>query len=494
MGGACSRRLVQFVTAHVAVCTLIAVGGLWTGPIQDDMAEAWAWGREFQLGYAKHPPFFAWVAGAWFLLFPRLDWCFYLLSAVNGAIGLAGVWFLAGRFLQGRARLAAVLLTGLVPLQTIVAINYNASSALLSSWPWAVYFFVRSMESCRIGHGLLFGVLAAMALLTKYFSALLLLSCFVASLFHPHARRYYRSPAPYAAVAAFLVLIAPHVHWAMLNDLPTVQYALLKTWQPRISTSYRVVIVTLMAVGIHGLMLLGLLRAFGRATPHLLRGALLSIKEPHRAWIWTLALGPFVLMLISVLVFNVKLNSKFLTPLFFLVPTALLAFSCADVTAQRLRSIARLWALAACACAIVGLPLSYAMFRLQLGLAQEPSRELARAATDVWHHKFGTPLRIVAASRDYGHALAFYSADAPSHFIDASYVVAPWVTPARVEREGLLVACRLDDAACLERAAKFESRHSIREQVSVFRSHMGYNAPSIAFVLILIPPSGQHAG
>src|SRR5215813_11902438 len=86
------RRFWLFLAAHISVCTLVAVIGLWTSPLQDDMAEAWVWGKEFQLGYSKHPPVFAWIAGAWFLLFPHFDWCFYLLSAVNGAIGLAGVW------------------------------------------------------------------------------------------------------------------------------------------------------------------------------------------------------------------------------------------------------------------------------------------------------------------------------------------------------------------------------------------------------------------
>ena len=34
--------------------------------IHNDMAEAYVWGREFQLGYNQHPPFWAWICGAGF--------------------------------------------------------------------------------------------------------------------------------------------------------------------------------------------------------------------------------------------------------------------------------------------------------------------------------------------------------------------------------------------------------------------------------------------
>ena len=39
--------------------------------INHHVFDAFAWGREFQLGYAQHPPFWAWLRGTWFLAFPR---------------------------------------------------------------------------------------------------------------------------------------------------------------------------------------------------------------------------------------------------------------------------------------------------------------------------------------------------------------------------------------------------------------------------------------
>src|ERR1700744_2447906 len=54
--------------------------------IKHDMAEAYAWGQEFQFGYNQHPPFWAWICGAWFLIFPRANWAFALLSMLNAGV------------------------------------------------------------------------------------------------------------------------------------------------------------------------------------------------------------------------------------------------------------------------------------------------------------------------------------------------------------------------------------------------------------------------
>src|ERR1700741_4975915 len=60
--------------AFVAVWTLTASLADGAGALHHDVVEAYAWGREFQWGYYKHPPFWSWLSGAWFLVFPRANW------------------------------------------------------------------------------------------------------------------------------------------------------------------------------------------------------------------------------------------------------------------------------------------------------------------------------------------------------------------------------------------------------------------------------------
>src|SRR5262245_3089049 len=145
------------LTVSLGVCALCATWTLGWGSLHPDMTEAWMWGKEFRLGYAKHPPLFAWIAGAWFWLLPRSDGSYYLLAAVNAAVGLCGVWMIAGRLLERERRWVAMLLLLLTPYFSLYAARYNANSALLASWPWAVYFFVRSIETRRLADGAAFG-------------------------------------------------------------------------------------------------------------------------------------------------------------------------------------------------------------------------------------------------------------------------------------------------------------------------------------------------
>ena len=125
------------VLASLAVFTL-----LWTvyftvteAPvaIKHDMAEAYTWGIEWQLGYNQHPPFWAWICGLWFSVFPRTGWAFALLSSLNAATGLLGAWMAIGNFAEGAKRRAAWVLLLLTPLYTFYAYKYNANTIFFRS-------------------------------------------------------------------------------------------------------------------------------------------------------------------------------------------------------------------------------------------------------------------------------------------------------------------------------------------------------------------------
>ena len=105
-----------------AFVAFVAVWGLYAAisdapiAIHQDMSEAYVWGREFQLGYNQHPPFWAWIAGVWFSLMPRTTWSFDLLAVLNAGIGLLGAWWLIGDFTTGARRIAATVLLLLTPV------------------------------------------------------------------------------------------------------------------------------------------------------------------------------------------------------------------------------------------------------------------------------------------------------------------------------------------------------------------------------------------
>ncbi len=62
-----------------------------------DMVENFAWGIGWQLGYYKHPPFFAWASAAWFLVFPRTNVFYHLLSMTSVAVAMWAMWRISTR-------------------------------------------------------------------------------------------------------------------------------------------------------------------------------------------------------------------------------------------------------------------------------------------------------------------------------------------------------------------------------------------------------------
>ncbi len=193
--------------------------------LHHDVLEAYAWGKEFQPGYNQHGPFWAWIAGFWFLLFPTANTSFIVLAVLNATLGLLGAWRLAGLFAQGRDRDAATLLLLATPFYTFLSFKYNANTIFLSLWPWTLFYFVKSLDKMRTQDAVLFGVLAAASILSKYFAIVLLLTCAVSLAFHENGRKYIRSPLPYIAAGVFSLIVLPHFIWLIASGAPPVAYA-----------------------------------------------------------------------------------------------------------------------------------------------------------------------------------------------------------------------------------------------------------------------------
>ena len=90
-----------FAAVHAVLWTLILVNLKAGQDVHMDVAEAYAWGQKFLLGYGKHPPLSGWVAGVWFRLFPVTDWATYALAMAT--LGLRARDLLAAGAARGRS-------------------------------------------------------------------------------------------------------------------------------------------------------------------------------------------------------------------------------------------------------------------------------------------------------------------------------------------------------------------------------------------------------
>ncbi len=486
--GLSSRGIFAFLALHVAIWTVVPTVAGSTGVLHIDMTEAYAWGQEFQLGYTKHPPVFPWVAGAWFSVFPRTQWAFFLLSAVAAAVGLAGVWLLAGRLLSPAHQTAALLLSVLTPFFNTLAATFNANSILLLVWPWTVYAFVRSIDTGRRIDAILFGALAALALLSKYSSILLLVVCFAAALLHPRARGYFASPAPYLAMAVAGLLFAPHLLWAIGNHLSTVNYVLEKEHIGRLEGLQLATTSMLGALAFLGLAALAFVTAAGRSWASSIRAAVVAAGSPQWRWLTVLALGPSLLTVLAGLAIGIKVSSNFLIPAFFVIPVAILAHSGLVFGPDQLKVLRRFvtgWFVVA----LIGAPLfAFAVFARQSDLTTEPRAEIAVYATRAWREATGRPPTIAGGSAAYGLGLPFYSPDRLRYYDIHQPSATPWITSEMIASQGVLIVCQDGDSTCADNAGRLPA--ASRQLLRIRLSHqvLAWRSPEFGFEVHLLLP------
>jgi len=127
-----------FAAVHAVLWTLILVN-LKTGQdVHMDVAEAFAWGQKFLLGYGKHPPLSGWVAGVWFMIFPVTDWATYALAMATLGCGLIICWLVALRVVDRRRAFFVVVMLALYPIFNFKGFKYNPDLLQLVTLPLAV--------------------------------------------------------------------------------------------------------------------------------------------------------------------------------------------------------------------------------------------------------------------------------------------------------------------------------------------------------------------
>jgi 4-amino-4-deoxy-L-arabinose transferase-like glycosyltransferase len=480
--------LLVILVLYVPALMVLAMASNGWGPLHHDMTEAWAWGKEFQLGYAKHPPFTAWVVGLWFAIMPRTDWSFYLLSSLNVAVALAGVWMLASIFFGKRGRMASIFFLMLTPSFSLWALKFNVNAPLISTWPWTTYFFLRSLETRRIDFSLCAGLVGAMALLTKYYSLALFATLLLVAILHPDRQRYFASAAPYLTNAIGVLAVLPHAWWSIGAGFPTIDYAISKTEYGVAvarATSIRAVAGALASLGI---ATGSYAFAFGVQSSTLLRNSVVASFKSKNAWLTCLAHGPLLLTIAAYLFANARITAGFLLPAFFALPIVFLVLSHANVSSAVVRKLAFCVAAGWLVLAAISPLVTYYEFAFGDQEILEPRREIAIDATALWNTTFRRPLRYVSGEVALATAVTFYSPDSPSYFMYYEPENSPWAPIAQAHKEGVLIICREASDWCINGAATYAGPTAIRSTHEVGTRFLGREGKPQRFVLVMRPP------
>lgn len=497
--------VIGFAIAHAVLWTIILVNLKAAQDVHMDVAEAFAWGQKFQLGYGKHPPLSGWVAGLWFALFPVTNWSTYALAMTVVSLGMVISWFTALRVVDRRRAFLVVVMLALYPIFNFKGFKYNPDLLQLVTLPLVVLAYLNAFEKCTARSGRWLGIAGALALMTKYWVLTMIGAVGLAALIHPDRLRYLKSPAPWVAILVMFILMSPHLIWLKQVDFVPLTYAgdvyghLTRAQNIQLVIGYVLHNVGLLAVPVL-LAVLSLAWNSRRWMSPLAAVARNWSRGPNDAVNYSQALNVWLIQIIvavgpplGALAFMIYMKTDWGISLFFLTPLALVAIPALRVPRRALFNITAIWLVITLAM----LPAS--RWIAEREIARNPNgsptlsarSELARELTQAWRLRFGTRWAVVAGTTEMNQALAFYSPDHPAPYTPGEAWGAGLTSLDEAKRLGFIGVCDTTDGrlpAC-EAWMKENGRNFEQLTITTQRFFQGHPGPAITWKVFIVPPA-----
>jgi 4-amino-4-deoxy-L-arabinose transferase-like glycosyltransferase len=437
---------------QLVVWTLLPA--LTSGNLQLDLAEGLALGREWQLGYWKHPPLPWWVTDLAYRLTGTIE-AVYILGPLAAAVCCYAVWLLAREVAGTTKALIAVAALAAIHYYNISVVKFAHDQMQLPFWALTGLFFWRAIVRGRVTDWALAGLFLAGAFWSKYAAFALAATLGLVLLIDPVARRAWRTPGPYVMAAVFALVIAPNIWWLVNHDFMPFRYV-----DQRAASAARWYQYFLFPLRWTG-------GQFAYVLPALLLLALLYLPRApikreaagddtafNRHYVTALALGPFAMTTIVAALLGRQPIAMWGYPLWSFAPLAVLMVWPPSLEPAQLRRFA-----AGALAVLIAFPFGYAIAELGEPLIRDRAkatqfagRTLAETITRQWREKTGTPLvyvggaRVIAGPREAlgsgqfpSNNIAVYSPDRPHVIVNGELAISPWIDAADLDRRGAVL-------------------------------------------------------
>ncbi|MGB6976193.1 MAG: glycosyltransferase family 39 protein [Gammaproteobacteria bacterium] len=482
--------LFIFWAIHIFFWTLLPTLLQHNAPL--DVIEGLAWGQQWAWGYDKHPWLAPWLTELASLLGGHAVWTIYLLSQLAIVLCFWATWRLARDLLPARHAVAAVLVLEGIFYYNFTSVEFNPNVAMLPLWALSILTLHRALKLQGILTWILVGIFAGLAMMTKYFSALLMLCQLLFLISEPDARRSFKRAGPYLALLVFLLVITPNLVWLAKHNFISLHYAMNRTnaitrlWWHHLIYPIQFSLSQFLAVLPALIIFLPCLRG---------EKSLLSLSVFDRRFLYWMGIGPFLLVILLSLFGGIELRSMYGTPLFSLLGVLLIIQICPALTTQQFHAVWRntiivfILFLVAFIASTIGKP-------YLLGDAKRinfPGPEIALQVTQQWRHQYQMPLKYVAGDRWLAGNVAFYSPDHPIAYFDWDPTISFWIDEQRLRRDGAIFIWDVQEQGKLlpaKIAARFPQ--AITLPIQYFASPIApHKVPPVIIGVAFLPPQNS---
>ena len=403
-----------------------------------DATEGAMWSRSLQWGYPRDPWVNALLTKIALLVSFDHDWGLYLFSQLMVLLSMWSIWRLAKIILKNiYLAIVAPILLVVIQYYNIGVIDFNDNTCLLGLWSVTILYYYRSITTNRLKYWIFLGFLAGLAMMAKYYTAILLISMLCFIVFERSNYKIFKEYKIYLSLIIVFIISIPHTIWLFKYDFVPVQFSLSVLNRDQDITSYvtkhffyglRFFIIQI--VTFSSAVLLFLFGFFGKNK--LALNKIEFVRSYDLKFLIFIGCLPFIFTVLISMVTGWHIYTMWGIPLLNLWSIILIAIFKPILTKAKLLRIITL-AYIITIIFILGYILS--MIRSKTSSGNYPTKEIATVVSDFWHQKYNKKLKyIIGYNRPVSYMVRY--TENTQGIIDFNPKLNPAISMNDVEKNG----------------------------------------------------------
>ena len=399
-----SKIFFTFLFAHLAIWTLVPA--LTNQNLPLDTIEALAWGSNLDWGFNKHPPLSAFSVEIFYQIFGNQDWAYYFLSQLFVISTFFIVWIFSKEFFQNYTySLISVLLLEGIYFYNFTTPEFNVNVCQLPFWALSVLYAWKGSKDNKTLDWLLFGLFAALGILSKYLFIYLLVAMDV-FFSYMLIKKKINLKSLIFFISFFLVLL-PHLIWLTENDYVTITYALHRTEtgnQNLLDHLFHPIIFLGKQIGILVSFFLMVFFLVQRIKTKF------NFKDEKLLFLLTINIVPIILMFLTSMLMGAKIRTMWMTPFYLFFGVLLVYIFQSQINLNKLKGFVSVFLVL-----FIFSPFAYAYISITETdkRTDYPGREIADKIQVWWNNENNSKIDFIFGNEWVAGNLCYHLKDRP---------------------------------------------------------------------------------
>ena len=393
-----------FLFVHLIVWTFVPTISNNNLPL--DTIEALAWGSNLDWGYNKHPPLSTFFLEVFYQIFGNQDWVYYFLSQLFVVFTFFIIFKFSEDFFKNKVHsLISVLLLEGVYFYNFTTPEFNVNICQLPFWALSVLYCWKGYKNNKTNDWLLFGLFAALGILSKYLFIYLLLAIDIFFIFIIINKKF--NYKWLISLVIFFLILTPHLIWLVENDYITINYGLHRTGTGNQNFFDHI---------IYPMTFLG--KQFGVLIPFFLMLLFviskfkikLKLKDNKLIFLLIINIIPIILMFLTSMIMGVKIRTMWMTPFYIFFGVLIVYIFKDKIKINKLNNFIIIFLIL-----FILSPITY----LYVSITQTdkrtdyPGKEIAQMVQKSWDKKFDSKITYVSGDEWVAGNLSYHLKSRP---------------------------------------------------------------------------------